>query len=264
MDTRIPAPIRDLLTDYLQSLATELPGLVDGLYLHGSVALNAFNKDLSDIDFVAFLTRRATAADLDRLRAIHQSMKTKYPRWMLEGTYLQWDDLGRLEDSVAPSPIYHDGKLEANGNFDVNSVTWWVLKYRGIGLIGPLPHELPLEVDWDLLVSKMRENLNSYWASYIRKPQRIAWLLTDYGIQWTVLGVLRQYYTFVAHDITSKSGAGEYALDQLPAQWHRLIREAIRIRQRKPPSLYHSKLKRAAEAYNFLHYIINYCNSLPV
>jgi hypothetical protein len=109
----------------------------------------------------------------------------------------------------------------------------------------------------------MRQNLNSYWATFVRKPQRIAWLLTDFGVEWTILGTLRQYYSFVAHDITSKRGAGEYALNHLPAQWHRIVREAVRIRDGVPASLYSSRVVRAADAYNFLRFILDYCNSLP-
>lgn len=263
MDKRIPPQLHTLLHDF-QSLHTkELPGFMTGLYLHGSIALDAFNDAFSDIDFVAFTSRRATASDVESLAALHKTIAAKHPRWMLEGSYLQWHELGVMEDELLPGPTYHDGKLDPNGKFDINGVTWWVLKHRGIALLGPEPDELPLEVDWDLLITRMKENLNSYWASFIRKPQRIVWLLGEYGIQWTVLGVLRQYYTFVAHDITSKTGAGEYALSHLPSEWHRLIREAIRIRQQTPGSLYNSKIGRAAEAYRFLRFVIHYCNSLP-
>jgi hypothetical protein len=263
MDTRVPVSIRELLQAYMRLLETQLPGFVTGLYLYGSIALEAFDENLSDIDFVAFLSRCATPSDLEQLAAIHQTIANHYPRWLLEGTYLQWPELGQLEGQIAPSPIHHDNKFEASGNFDINLVNWWVIKNRGIALIGPQVDELHLLVDWDLLISQMRENLNTYWASYVHKPRRIVWLLTDYGVQWTVLGVLRQYYTFVAHDITSKVGAGDYALSHLPDKWHRIIREAIRIRQQETPSFYTSKVRRAADNYNFLRYIIDSCNSLP-
>src|SRR5690606_30049075 len=92
-------------------------------------------------------------------------------------------------------------------------------------------------------------------------PKRIAWLFTNFGIEWTVLGVLRQYYTFVEQEITSKRGAGEYALAHLPSKWHRLIREAIQIREQAHDSLYRSRAERAFEAYSFLRYIIRFCNA---
>jgi hypothetical protein len=267
MHATLPSPIQPLLDDYLRQLDQELPGFVTGFYLHGSIALGAFNIHHSDIDFIAFISRQPLAGDLASLRTIHQIITTNHPRWMLEGSYLQWDDLGKLEDAIAPTPFYHDSKFEEAGKFDVNSVTWWVLKHRGIALLGPECHTLPLGVDWDLLVTRMWENLNRYWMSFTCDPKRIAWLFTNFGIEWVVLGVLRQYYTFMEQEITSKTGAGEYALAHLPEEWHRLIREAIRIREQAKTShdqsLYKSRGARALEAYIFLKYIINSCNALP-
>jgi hypothetical protein len=264
MDNRIPIVICELLNLYLTHLNHEVPGLVTGLYLHGSIALDAFDETQSDIDFLAFLSRRATAADVKSLRSIHQAIASPYPRWLLEGSYLQWGDLGELSENVAPSITHHENKLVEDDVFDINLVTWWVLKHHGIALIGLQPQDLPFEVDWNLLIARMKENLNTYWAAYAVRPRRIAWLLSDYGIEWIVLGVLRQYYTFVADDITSKSGAGTYALEHLPSKWHRLIREALHIRQGESVSLYSSKILRAADGYHFLRYMIHYCNTLPL
>jgi hypothetical protein len=109
----------------------------------------------------------------------------------------------------------------------------------------------------------MRHNPNTYWKNFSCKPGRMAWLLTDFGIQWAVLGVLRQYYTFREQDISSKTGAGEYALKYLPTRWHRLIREAIHIREHTGVSVYPSRILRAVEAWAFLRYVIRSCNSLP-
>ena len=261
VDTRIPELIRPLLQAYMHLLETKLPGLVTGLYLHGSVALDAFNAAHSDIDFVALLNRRCSESDVESLEEIHCVIAASYPRWKLEGSYLQWQDLGQAERAIAPHPIYHDGELQQMGHFDVNWVTWWVLKNRGIALIGREPNELNFTVDWRHLITDMRQNLNTYWADFTTKPQRIVWLFSDYGIQWTVLGVLRQYYSFMEQDITSKTGAGEYALAHLPTGWHPLIREAIHLREQASGSLYESRIIRALEAYNFLRYIIRLSNA---
>ena len=43
MDERAPGPVRPILERYLQLIEEQLPGLVEGLYLHGSIALDAFN-----------------------------------------------------------------------------------------------------------------------------------------------------------------------------------------------------------------------------
>ncbi|WP_068922721.1 aminoglycoside adenylyltransferase domain-containing protein [Planobispora rosea] len=52
-----------------------------------------------------------------------------------------------------------------------------------------------------------------------------------YGAVWIVTGVTRLHYTLATGDITSKEGAGRYALQTFPARWHRVLDEALRIRR---------------------------------
>ncbi|MEH2417029.1 aminoglycoside adenylyltransferase domain-containing protein [Nostoc sp.] len=260
MDTRIPECIRPVLNDYLLLLRTELPGLIGGCYIHGSIALNAFNPYLSDIDFITILTRRAKTSEVKNLKAIHQKLKLSYPQWKLEGSYLQWEDVGRSQQEIAPYPYYHDSALYSAGYHDINLVTWWLLKHRGICLIGLPPENLAFTVDWNLLQTKMKENLNSYWVSWTRSPRKVAYLLTDSGIQWAVLGVLRLFYALREDEILSKTQAGRYGLVHLPPRWHQLIQEAINLREIRHGSSYRSKVSRAVEAVSFLRYLINVCN----
>jgi hypothetical protein len=178
----------------------------------------------------------------------------------MDGSYLQWSDLGRIEALSAPYPYYAEG-FHIDGHEEGNSVTWWELKNKGIALLGPEPITLDYTVDWDLLITRMRHNLNSYWRRFTREPMRIGWLLSDYGIQWVVLGVLRQYYTFQEQDITSKTEAGQYGLIHLPPRWQRLIDEAIHIREQGKGCCYHSRILRAVEAFRFVRFMIQFCNT---
>lgn len=257
---RIPPLLHPLLGEYTRRLHERLPGLIGGFYIIGSIALDGFNERLSDIDFVAVLNRRASPPEVEGLRAIHQAIAKNFPAWDLAGSYLQATDLGRFEGEAEPHPYHHDGKLHENGHFEINSVTWWTLKNRGIPLWGPSPSELPFEVDWEELLRRMKENLNTYWGGWTKRPGRLAMLLSDWGIQWAVPGVLRQYYTFRENSITTKGKAAEYALTCLPARWHTLIQEAIDLRQGKKPSHYRSRIFRMIETVRFLKYIIQLSN----
>lgn len=259
MDTQLPVEVKPILDLYLSEVEEKLPGLLAGFYLHGSIALGAFHPKFSDVDFIAVLSRRATPDDLAKLAAVHRRVEAQYPRPILQGSYLQPEDLGR--DDGAPHPHYTDGVLHASHR-EENDVTWWLLKHRGITLVGRPANELDFSVDWDRLIANMRTNLNSYWGRYTREPFRIGQLLFDEGIQWAVLGVLRQYYSFSTGDITSKIGAGSYALEHLPARWHRIVQEAINIRSQRKPSLYRSRLVRAWDAFAFMRFIIRWCNTL--
>jgi len=238
---------------------------VSAFYLVGSIALDAFDPRFSDIDFVAVASRKPAPGDLERLKKLHRALARRYPRWKMEGCYLQPGDLGCFEGDVEPFPALHDGRLGLSNRFELNGVTWWVLKQRGLALFGPPPQSLPIQVDWERLIARMRENLNTYWAGWTRwtrQPRRMVLLLSDWGIQWTVLGVLRQFYTFRENDITSKTAAGEYALACLPARWQPLVREAINLRQGDPARSYRSRLGRAIDARRFLKYIIRECKNL--
>ena len=249
------------MDDYSVFMQDDLPRFLTGLYIQGSIALGAFNPGQSDIDFIAVVSRRAEQDDIARLTVVHQKLATLYPTLPLEGSYLQPSDLGKLEDSIEPYPYIHDGVLNPSGYHDINRVTWWLLKNRGITLLGTDSHDLDYEVDWEALSADTLHNLNSYWARYSDDPRRMVWLLSDYGIQWTVLGVLRQYYTFKERSIISKIGAGDYALQHLPAEWQRLIQEAINIRRQGYDSLYPLGVLRALDAYRFLKWIIRECNA---
>lgn len=230
-------------------------------YLVGSIALAEFNENFSDIDFIAVLNEQATSREIEKLRAIHRIIEKKHPKWKMSGSYLLPQDLGKLDDAVQPHSHYHDGVLHLNVRSDLNSVTWWELKNHGIAVIGEEPRDLPFTVDWDLLITRMRENLNFYWARWANWPGQSIAMYSDWGIQWAVLGILRQFYTFNENSITTKIRAGQYALGCLPIRWHRLIQEAIDIRKGKKESAYRFKFSRMIEAVEFLKYIIQVCNA---
>jgi hypothetical protein len=256
IDARVPAILHPLIQVYTHRLDQEMPGRVNAFYLEGSIALNGFNPRLSDVDFVALLNSKATTGDIDHLEKIHTEIEHQYPQWAMSGMYFQWEDLGCQDGGLQPFLHYQDGKLEWTYRFELSAVTWWILKHHGVVVFGPDVSELSYTVDMVALLHSQRENLHSYWSSWTRRPDRILALFTDWGVQWTVLGVLRQFYTLREHEIVSKVAAGEYALGCLPLQWHRIIREAIRLRQASAPSHYRTIIGRAIAAWWFLKYVI--------
>ncbi|MBL8077306.1 MAG: DUF4111 domain-containing protein [Anaerolineales bacterium] len=261
INQRIPKPIRPILENYVLLTNKELPDLIGGFYIVGSIALDGFNEQYSDIDFVAVLNRKANQADIEQLAIIHKSIEKDLPTWKLSGCYIQTRDLGHFENEIAPHPYYHDGKFHEKGYFEINPITWWTMKNHGIAVTGQEPAELPFTVDWNLLIARMKDNLNSYWVSWTNRIDGFLAMLSDWGIQWTVLGVLRQYYTFRENSITTKTNAGEYALACLPSHWHSIIQEAINIREGKKKSLYRSKVSRMMTAVKFLRYVIQKSNA---
>ena len=251
MNPRIPQLIQPVLENYLQLVNEHVPKLIDGFYIVGSIALDEFNEKFSDIDFVAVLSHKATEMETRELDRIHKTIRHNFPDWKLEGCYFQYKDLGCLGADLEAYPYYQDGKLAVGNHFEANSVTWWTLKNHGIAIIGDPARDLNFTVDWNVLIDRMKENLNSYWLSWTKRVDHRLRLLSDWGIQWAVLGVLRQYYTFKENSITTKVRAGGFGLNNLPAQWHPIIQEAINIRIGKKSFNYRSRIVRMKDASVF-------------
>ena len=67
MNTRIPQIIQPMLQAYVDLLNRELPDFVEAVYLHGSIALDAFDEGQSDIDTVVVISRLAGEGDIQKL-----------------------------------------------------------------------------------------------------------------------------------------------------------------------------------------------------
>ena len=75
----VPSTVRALVDDFLAALDTEAPGLVEGLYLTGSVALADFQLQVSDVQFVAVLAAPPDTRRIATLQRVHQWPRTARP-----------------------------------------------------------------------------------------------------------------------------------------------------------------------------------------
>ncbi|WP_200411170.1 aminoglycoside adenylyltransferase domain-containing protein [Virgibacillus salexigens] len=261
--------IYEVLNEYISLWTERLPNQLEGLYLHGSIVLDAYTYDSSDIDFVVITKNRLTEKEIQILTDIHKVIACKFVKPDLDGLFIVWEDLGesRPADNVS-FPYYNGGKIGFNTHF--NPVTWWLLKKKGISLLGPDITERPFNVSSRLLTSYVLENMNSYWAGRVIKIEnsieQIKNLPTsgiDEELEWIVLGLLRQYYTLKELSIISKVGAGEYGLLNLPREWHNIINEAVNIRRKIKDTVFNSDEKRINETLQFSKYLIQHCNNIP-
>jgi hypothetical protein len=262
VDELIPAPVQPLLIEYRALIERDTFDLVQGCYLHGSIALGAFEPTQGDIDFVAVLNRPTISREIELLADIHQALAKTYPQWQMEGSYLQTPDLGKSADAIALYPCVHDGKFDPKGKHDLNPVTWWLLKTKGIPLWGDPPHALPFNIEWATVRAYSQQNLNTYWRRWAYDPRSLIALNTDWAVEWAVLGILRLLYSLQIDHMTSKIGAGEYGLQALSPKWHRLIQEALRIRRHQPRSIYRLRILRTVDAIRFLRMVIRAGNGL--
>lgn len=264
----LPDYANEVIGEHLNVIDSVLPGFLEAYYIYGSVSLGEFNRGISDIDFIAIITRKATEADLDMLKKIHRIMKRKFKKAILDGMYLLKYDFETLIKGEITCLRFNEGVFKGYEIFDTNSVDAYELKQYGVAVRGRDINEIVYIVDFDILVNRMKENLNTYWFQWVNSYKRfpsfryISLLISLKTIEWSVLGVSRLYYTFKERDIISKVGAGEYVLDSVPERWHKVIKEAMRLRKNNKKSFYNSTFIRRSDALNYMEYIIQECNKL--
>ncbi|SES25543.1 protein of unknown function [Gracilibacillus ureilyticus] len=266
----LPKIVETVLDDYLDLVDQHFPDIVKGIFIHGSIALDAYVDDSSDIDFITVINQPLTEIDAETLFAIHTVIREKYPKPELDGVYIQSPDFSKLSVNDRGKYFYYNSeKLLFGEYFNFNPVTWWILNNKGITILGNEPEAWSPDIQVDELTRYVRDNMNSYWKNYVSKAEqsfeKLVHLPTeeiDFQIEWTVLGLLRQFYTLNEYDIISKLGAGKYGLQQLPAEWHLVIKEAIRIRKGSRKAIFNSDRERVEQTINLAKYIMIECNKL--
>ncbi|MFF5757452.1 aminoglycoside adenylyltransferase domain-containing protein [Streptomyces longwoodensis] len=247
-----------VVRSYLHAVDTELPWLIQGLYLVGSVALNDFHAGTSDIDFVAVSAVPLDDQQLGVLERIHTQLADACPRPHFDGSYVTWDELAADPLQAVPGPQVHEHKFTRASRGDRHPVTWHTLADHGAALRGPLPGDIDIHKDPASLAAWTRGNLVGYWQPWWRRASRLPSplglaCLGSWGPAWGVLGVSRLHYTMATGRITSKRGAGEYALTRFDDAWQRIVEECLHIRcGTSEKSLYRSPFERRSHALAFI------------
>ncbi len=253
METGIPISLQPLIDAYLHTLE---PWYVHfyGIYIHGSIALDAFEEVESDIDIVVLTQREWTSRQLMQLKAIHIQLLREQPLGKrLDVHYIPFCDLGR-HGRAALAPILRDGKFFVRATTEsLDAVTCWITKHQGIRLLGPEPSALPLEVAWKDVLTAMRFNLDDYWAGKARCAY-LFWF--DYWVMTAIATLCRILTTIEEREIIAKSPALLRWRDRFPQRWQFLLDEAWRIRHHlSRSSLYRDRIQRMKETLAFIEYV---------
>lgn len=260
----LPALVQITVNTHIGMLNTALPGRLVAYYVTGSAALGDFVEGRSDVDFVAVTGAPLKPEELERLRGVHAALENRRLFAGLDGSYVPADGFEGGRGAPDGCHRFNEGRYTGMKPFNIHSPDAWALKQYGVRAMGGNPESLPYTVDWDLLLEGMMQNLRTYWRGWIdgcrkfRTPLAIGLYIRPYATQWGVLGILRLYYTFLERDVASKTGAGNYALETLPAEWHDIVKEALRIRN-GGAAVYRSKSKRRKDALAFMDFTLREC-----
>jgi len=222
MDHRLPEPVRVAVDEWLDLRDREAPGVVEGLYLVGSAALDDWHAH-SDVDVVAFVGDPTDDAVVERLESAHHVFDARSDRPQVDGLFLAWADVSS-PPLAAQRPWSLDGELRFDGEcFEINPVTWFTLATHGVAVRGPAASELAVATDDGELRTWVCENVDTYWRGVLGDVERA--LESDPGRDefspvmqvWCALGIARMAYTYDTADVISKTEAGEWLIERRPA-----------------------------------------------
>lgn len=227
----LPGPVQQV-TGLFLSLADEArPGLVEGLYLHGSLGFGEWYDGRSDVDYVAVLAERPDDATVELLREVHAELGTTFARPPFDGFHLTWDDLRRSPSACPDLPCTQAGLFHEAERLDVHPVTWHELARHGVTVRGPALADVEIWTDDAELRRYTHDNLGSYWAE---TAESLARFPAEAGkpdiVAWCVLGVCRLHHLLATGELTSKTGAGRYAITAFGEKWRPIVTEALAVR----------------------------------
>ena len=188
-----------------------------GVYLHGSIALGAYDPAESDVDFLVATEGDLDPATVERLAALHVGLGDR-----LDGSYLPRDVLRRFDPARRMHPHIESrgGRLALDDHGGETVIYRYVLRKCGITLAGPPPQELIDPIQPDELRGGVRVLLREWW-----QPDGGAWKWFHEGAyrRYAVLTMCRVRYTLAQGDVVSKRAAAEWSCAHLEAGWRGLI-----------------------------------------
>lgn len=252
-----PEPVGALCTRWLSLVDRRAPGLVTGLLLRGGLAFGEWFPGTSDVDFVATLARRPDEGDLVSLRDSHAELGRLHPGIPFDGVHLLAADLARDPAECPDVPSVLHGHFEEEGREDLNPVAWHEVALGGVTLRGPAPREIGVWTDDSRLREFTRENLATYWAQNAAALQAMPREAEHpETCCWCVLGVARLHHLLEVGTMTTKSGAGRWALTHYPEGFHRVVREALAVRDGGPLSYTDDEAARGLDTAAFVAHAV--------
>lgn len=267
----LPSPADKIVADFVDKISSIEPNFVDGIYLIGSLPMNDFYFNKSDIDFLVFCKKLPDEKTVTQLKHIHRTIEKRYATPDLSGSYLTIDSIQTDKPENIKTLTYHEGTMRY-GTFEMAPISLSELKSNALTIFGQKAETLQFDIKKDYVNQFLYNNINSYWTKWLDKHssffnRKLFLLFFPRLTEWSVLGVARQLCTFQTGKIVSKTQAGFYCLQQLPDKFRPIINEALKIRKdnRTYPFVksyaIRPSFKRLTQTIECVNYIINTFNT---
>lgn len=220
----LPPEVSALLGALLAGVRETLGDNLIGVYLRGSLALGDFDPATSDVDFFAITGRPLSAEEWTTLATLHATLSASANPYgdQLEGQYIDRAAAWRYQTGQRIPAISRNGALEwaeAGANWIIER---WVVRERGITLLGPDPRELIAPVSADELRAAVRARLPD-WAEFARQPDDPEWHTHRGQKAYCVETMCRALHTLATGEAQTKPQAVAWALLTLPEPWRATV-----------------------------------------
>ena len=260
-DTKIPEhpypELRQILNMFVDEVAAELGENLVGIYLIGSIASGDFDLD-SDVDFLVVTNAELTEADMKPLQDIQIKIHEIdcYPAKHLEGSYISISDLNNW-NIVGEKKLYYFLNGSTTYEESTHDNQWhvrWILRERGITLVGPKPETILKSIPLDETLNEIKMTMlqiKRLFEDEINRP--LSFFNSRFGQSFTVLTYCRMLHTLHTGTVQSKKAGAKWAKGFVDLKWGKLIDQAwkeregvrfmIKIRQRAEPTLLYETLE---------------------
>lgn len=262
MHSEVYPELASVLQRFVAGVQNALGSNFLGAYLVGSLATGDFDLD-SDVDFLIFTNAELNDAEVRSLQTTHVDIHALgcYPAEHLEGSYISTDLLNQT-DLVGVQPLWFVDNGSTSLERSIHDNRWhvrWILRERGITIIGPDPKTFVYPVPTEALRTEAVTSIQRLQTSFVAEvDQPLGWFNTRFGQSFAVLSCCRMLYTCKSGTVQSKLFGVKWAEQSLDAAWCELIRKAWtermgvrfgeKVRQPAQPRLLHETAKFIAYA----------------
>ena len=238
-DTKIPEQpypeLRKVLNTFVDEIAAELGENLVGIYLIGSIASGDFDLD-SDVDFLVVTESELTDANRKSLQDIQIRIHhiDCYPAKHLEGSYISVSDLNNW-DMVGEKKLYYFDNGSTTYEESTHDNQWhvrWILRERGITLVGPNPKTILKSIPLDEMFNEIKRTMLQVLKIFQDEIERpLSFWNSRFGQSFTVLTYCRMLHTLHTGTVQSKKAGAKWAKEFVDPKWEKLIDQAWKERE---------------------------------
>ncbi|MBN1874587.1 MAG: DUF4111 domain-containing protein [Anaerolineae bacterium] len=263
--------LRDVLDTFVTEISTVLAEHLIGIYLVGSLASGDFDAD-SDVDFLVVTDTELTGTQISSLQDIQRKIYRMdcYPAKHLEGSYISLSDLNNWE-TVGEKELYYFDNGSTTFEQSIHDNNWhvrWILRERGITLVGQPSETLVPAIPRDALLNEIRTAMR--WDMHLFEEaisHPLNFWNSRFGQSFAVLTYCRMLHTLHTGTVQSKKAGVQWARQCVDPKWVNIIDQAweeregvrfgIKIGQQADPALLHETLE-------FIKYAVTHMDHFEV